>query len=258
MSLRRFSTGRKASLWQYTIAIAFTLVSCVVSAQGSYTVVVQDIDYYPIYRADPITDSYSGYVRELMDAFANHQGINFEYRVRPIRRMTMEFLANRYDFALPDNPRWDRPAKEGLRIHYTKPLLTFRDAVYVPRGQQDMSETEMEDYGTIYGFTPWKFESLIDSGQVRLKTASRPENLIRMAMAGRVTAFNLAVPVAEYHFRRLDAKGQFVEAHRLMPHIESHYFLSSLKHPDIIAKFDRFMVEHQNKVNSIKRRYGLR
>lgn len=239
-----------------TVAMATTMVSA--QARETYTVVVQDIDYYPIYRANPNTGSYSGYMRKLMDEFARYQGIHFEYRVRPIRRMTMEYLAGRYDFALPDNPQWDRAEKEGLNIHYSKPLLTFEDAVFVPKVQQHMPMEEMTDYGTIYRFTPWKFQHLIESGQIELKTASKPANLVRMAMAGRVIAFNLAVPVAEYHFSKLGADRRFVPAPKLMPQIDSHYHLSTLKHPDLIRAFDRFLQEHQTRVDALLRHYGLR
>lgn len=258
MTPRCFFICLKTPLKQCLLTVALAITVFSVQARETYTVVVQDIDYYPIYRADPSTESYSGYARELMDAFARHQGIRFEYRVRPIRRITMEYLAGRYDFALPDNPQWDRAAKEGLTIHYSKALLTFEDAVFVPKVQQHMPIEEMTDYGTIYGFTPWKFQGLIDSGQIEFKTASRPTNLVRMAMAGRVTAFNLAVPVAEYHFRKLGANGRFVPAPKLMPQIDSHYHLSTLKHPDLINAFDRFLRQQQATVNALLQRYDLK
>jgi len=255
---RCFSIRLKILLTRCLLGLAMVGAAFCSQAREVYSVVVQDIDYYPIYRADPVTGSYSGYVRALMDAFARHEGIHFDYQVRPIRRMTLEYLAGQYDFALPDNPQWDRAAKDGLSIHYSEPLLTFEDAVFVPADRQDMPPSHMTDYGTIYGFTPWKFQDLIDAGQVELKTASRPINLIRMALAERVTAFNLAVPVAEYHFRELGVDGQFVPAPQLMPQTDSHYHLSSLKHPDLIRAFDRFIQGQQTKVNVLLQEYGLR
>lgn len=258
MTSRCFSIRLKTPLQRCLLTMALAASVFCAQARDVYTVVVQNIDYYPIYRAGPGTESYSGFVRELMDEFARHQGIRFQYRVRPIRRMTMEYLAGRYDFALPDNPQWDPAAKAGLTIHYSRPLLTFEDAVFVPKDQQNMPMEEMTDYGTIYGFTPWKFQALIASGQVELKTASKPVNLIRMAMAGRVIAFNLAVPVAEYHFRELGAEGRFVPAPMLMPQVDSHYHLSTLKHPDLIQAFNRFLQEHQTRVDALLRHYGLR
>lgn len=258
MKPRRFFICLKTSLKRCLLTLALTATAFCAQAREVYTVAVQDIDYYPIYRADPITDSYSGYARELMDAFARHQGIRFEYQVRPIRRMTREFLASHFDFALPDNPQWDRAAKEGLTIHYSKPLLTFEDAVFVPKSLQNMPLEEMTDYGTIHGFTPWKFQDLLDSGQVELKIASKPDNLIRMAIAGRVTAFNLAVPVAQYHFRELGIEERFVAAPNLMPQKESHYHFSTLKHPELIDAFDLFLQNHQTEVTELLQKYRLR
>lgn len=165
MTTRSVSISLKTPLKRYLLAVAMATLAFSTQAKEAYTVVVQDIDYYPIYRADPSTGSHSGYVRELMDAFARHQGIRSEYRVRPIRRMTM---------------------------------------------------------------------------------------------AGRVTAFNLAVPVAEYHFHKLGAEGRFVPAPKLMPQIDSHYHLSTLKHPDLINAFDRFLQQQQATVDALLQRYDLK
>lgn len=228
-----------------------------VHAQGTYSVVVQDIDYYPIYRADPDDGSYSGYVRDLLDAFARNQGIEFRYHIRPIRRMMLEYLKGRYDFAVPDNPNWNREGKAGVKVHYSESLLTFEDAVFVAAGKEDMKPEMMTDYGTINGFTPWKFQERIDSGEIELKVASKPSSLVRMALSGRVEAFNLAVPVAKYHFHRLDVRGRLVPAPKLMADRASHYHLSTLFHPGMIEDFNRFLDENQALVNELQESYGL-
>lgn len=222
-----------------------------------YTVVVQDIDYYPIYRADPANNRYSGYMADLMEAFADYADIEFTYHVRPIRRMTHEYTAGEYDFAIPDNPNWNRPEKRGISVTYTKPLLTFEDVIYVTAGKAHMEPDDMRDFGTIDGFTPWKFQDRIDSGQVELKTARRPSNLVRMALAGRVETFNLAAPVARHQFEVLNVGDRLVPAPRLMETRASHYHLSTLGHPEIIAEFNQFLTNRQALVQSLQQHYGL-
>ena len=105
----------------------------------SYTVVVQNINYFPIYSANVDSGHYSGYVRDLLDAFALSEGIQFNYRLRPIRRMMLEYLEGNYDFAVPDNPNWNLPLKLGRRIHYSQPLLEFTDAVFVRAEDGDLT-----------------------------------------------------------------------------------------------------------------------
>ena len=222
-----------------------------------FTVVVQDIDYYPIYRADPGKHTYSGYMADLVAAFADHADIEFSYRVRPIRRMTLEYTAGKYDFAVPDNPNWNTHEKQGLSVNYTRPLLTFEDAIYVAAENDQLTPDDMRDIGTIAGFTPWKFKDRIESGQVELKTTRKPANLIRMALAGHVETVNLAAPVARHQFEALDVGDRLVPAPKLMENTVSHYHLSTIKHPEVIAEFNRFLEEQEALVQSLQQQYGL-
>lgn len=225
------------------------------AADPLYTVVVQDIDYYPIYRADSIDDRYSGYLRDVLDAFAESRGIRFEYRVRPVRRMIWEFIRGHYDFAMPDHPNWNKTDKSGLEVYYSVPLVRFSDGVYVRAGNGGITTDRMVDYGTIHGFTPWKFQDRIDQGQIELITASSPESLVRMALAGRVEVFNLAAPVAEYHFRKQGVSDRFEPATHLLPDKQSSYHLSSLKHPDLVNALNEFLLNSPELTRALKEKY---
>lgn len=243
--------------WLCCCFLVFGLMGHTSAAPRQYTVVVQDIDYYPIYRADPANNRYSGYMADLMDAFSDHAGIEFTYFVRPIRRMTLGYTTGKYDFAIPDNPNWNSPQKQGISVTYTKPLLTFEDVIYVAAGKAHMEPDDMQDYGTIAGFTPWKFQNRIESGQVELKTARKPSNLVKMALAGRVETFNLAAPVAKHQFEALGVGGRLVPAPGLMENKASHYHLSTIEHPQIIEDFNRFLTSQRALVQSLQQQYGL-
>ncbi|MGM0768423.1 MAG: substrate-binding periplasmic protein [Pseudomonadota bacterium] len=222
-----------------------------------YTVVVQNIDYYPIYRADAADNHYTGYMADLLAAFAEHAGLEFSYHPRPVRRMVLEYTTGHYDFALPDSPNWNRSEKEGIAVTYTDPLLTFEDAVYVAAGNVHLTPDSMQDIGTIAGFTPWKFQDRIEAGQVKLKTARKPANLVRMALAGHVDAINLAAPVARHHFDALMVGDRLVPAPGLMETRASHYHLSTIEHPEVIAEFNQFLSNQQALVQSLQQQYGL-
>lgn len=223
----------------------------------TYSVVVQDIDYYPIYKADLNNNDYYGYVRDLLDAFARAEGLQFEYKVRPVRRMILEYTRGLYDFALPDNPNWNRDDKQGLDVSYSPPLIEFADGLYVLKENASLTAEQMTDYGTIYGFTPWKFEEQITRGDIEVITASSPESLIRMALAGRVEVFNLAAPVANHHFRQLDAEGRFATAAHLLPVSLSRYHLSSIRHPEIIARMANFLEQNPEIPQQLQEKYGF-
>ncbi|BES73776.1 hypothetical protein RE428_47940 [Marinobacter nanhaiticus D15-8W] len=217
------------------------LLSPGLRAQTVYTVSVQDIDYYPLYRTSSDGGDYDGYLRDVLDAFAQQQGIHFDYRPRPIRRGAAEFLGGQLDFILPAHPQWNHIAKAGKRIHYSQPLVYFEDAILVPEEKQDLRPGQMRELGTIHGFTPWKFAGDIDAGRLRVETARTPENLIRMALRGRVDMINLALPVARYHLEQMDPRGTLVPAAELMNIERSRYHLASMKHPEVIEAFNQYL-----------------
>ena len=135
------------------------LIQCPVSAAEpdsqlipTYSVVVQDIDYYPIYKADLASNEYSGYLRGL------------------------------YDFALPDHPNWNKSEKLGMELSYS-------------------------------------------------------------------------APVAEYHFRNLDATGRFETAAHLLPVSLSSYHLSSARHPDIINALADFLEQNPEIPQQLQEKY---
>ncbi|WP_166267147.1 substrate-binding periplasmic protein [Marinobacter caseinilyticus] len=241
------------------LALTLLLTSIPVAwAQTVYTVGVQNIDYYPIYRAERTsTHEYDGYLRDLMDAFAQHEGIRFDYRVRPLRRIITGFVHGKYDFALPDHPLWNRTDKAGQYIQYSDPLVNFIDAIFVLPANRHMTWHDMDDYGTIQGFTPWKFAWQIDQGLLRLITASNPRNLVDLALSGQVDAINLAVPVARYQLRAINQADGLVVAPQLMTQKHSWYFLSTIQHPEVLTRLNRFLREQQGTVQALLERYEL-
>ena len=42
-----------------------------------------------------------------------------------------------------------------------------------------------------------------------------------------------------------------------LAYVEDHYYLSSTERPQLIAEFDRFLLEQAAQVEQIRQRYGL-
>lgn len=240
-------------------AIALLLLAlpvCAVAAKdqaAAYVVGVQDLDYYPIYATDP-AGRYSGYARELLDLFARRSGIRLVYQVRPVKRLVGEFVAGQVDFMFPDNPRWDAVAKQGKAVVYSQPAVTFQDAVMV---LPDHAGRKLRSLGIVHGFTAWKFLPDISAGRLSLQEAPGPKNLVDMALLGRVDGVNLAQQVAQYHLKGMSKPGALVPDLSLMPQVNSQYHLSSIRHPDIIQRFDQFLQTERAEVVALKFKYGL-
>lgn len=236
------------------LALFCALLAAASPAVADHFVIgVEDIDYAPIMST--AGGDFRGYARDLLDQFARRQGHSFEYRALPTRRLTLEHANGRLDAVFPDNPHWKSDAKQGQTLTYSEPAVPFQDVVMVPTAQRALTPREL---GIVRGFTPKRFAPLIEAGQLHVTEAGDPEQLVRMALAGRVDGVHLALPVARHQLVQLGQPGALVPTTTLPPaRYEFHYRLSSLKHPELIHQFDRFLRDEQASLAALQHRYGL-
>lgn len=225
-------------------------------ATETYRVGVEQVDYYPIYSAVAPDWQYRGYARDLLDLFAARERLRLIYVVLPVRRLERNYWAGRLDLVFPDNPRWQAQEKPA-GIVYSRPLLQFQDAMLVLPERLGQPREHFRRLGFVRGFTPWKFKDDIAAGRVSIHEAPNPEGLIRMTLAGYIDAANMARQVARYHLERQGIPEGLVAEPALLPLSDSYYHLSSIRHPELIRRFDAFLEREAQAVQALKDRYGL-
>lgn len=242
--------------WNYRATIAALLAAW--AGAADFTVGVEDIDYFPIFSVSGPEQRYAGFARDVLDRFAARHGHRFLYRPLPVKRLYRDYWLGRFDLVFPDSPRWDVATKreQALKISYSAPLLVFQNAILVKPERLGRPET-VKVLGVIRGFTPWKFQDEIAAGRMRVEFAQGARELLQMAMLDRVDAVDMARQVADYHLRALKADGALVPDPSLLDIVDSHYYLSSIRHPGLIAQFDRFLREDADEIAALRRRYGL-
>lgn len=221
-----------------------------------YRLGVEEVDYYPIYSAVPPNREYRGYARDLLDLFAARENLRLTYVVLPVRRLSHEYWGGRLDLVFPDNPRWQAKQKPA-GIVYSKPLLQFQDAMLVLPSRLGQPREGFRKLGFVRGFTPWKFKEDIEAGRVTIHEAPNPQGLIRMTLAGYIDAANMARQVARYHLRQQGRPDGLVVEPALLPLSDSYYHLSSIRHPELIQRFDAFVRREAEAVQALKDKYGL-
>ncbi|GAB3250810.1 substrate-binding periplasmic protein [Chitinimonas naiadis] len=219
---------------------------------SSYVVGVEDVDYFPIYSTAGGT--YHGYARDLLDLFAQHEGISLSYLPLPVKRIALYNQQGKFDLIYPDNPRWNTEDKRGVSISYSAPTLTFQDAILV---KPERLGQPLRSLGMVRGFTPWKFQDEIKSGRIKVESAPGPRNLLQMAMLGRVDGVNMAVQVSRFHLRQMGKDNALLSDTALMPTRDSQYFLSSARHPELIVRFNHFLKTERQAVEALQLRYGF-
>lgn len=200
---------------------------------------------------------YQGYGRELLDAFARHQGYRFVYVPLPVRRLLNDFLGGRVDLKFPDHPQWNADQKAGHAIRYSQPAAPYVDGVLVKPQHLGQGLARIRLLGTQNGFTPWPYLDDIRSGRLRLIQASQIDSLLRMALGDRVDAVYLNPHVVAHHLREMQLPAGTLTFDPQLPHVEDHYYVSSIHWPQLIDEFDRFLREQAELVAQIRLRHGL-
>lgn len=234
-----------AAPWQSAVALS------------EYRVGVEAVDYYPIYSVAPPDRQYRGYARDLLDLFAAHEKIRLHYVPLPVRRLAHEYWAGELDLMFPDNPRWSEVGKPATGITYSQAVLKFQDAILVLPARLGQPRASFRKIGFVHGFTPWKFQAEITAGQVEIHQSPNPEGLIRMTLAGYIDGANLAQQVAHYHLARLGRPQALVVEPNVLPLNDSYFYLSSIRHPELIRRFDAFLLSQAPAIGALKAKYGL-
>ena len=207
-----------------------------------YVIGVEDLYYRPYYYIED--GQYQGIARDILDAFAKDRGIVFKYRDLPINRLYKSFLDGSLDFKFPDNPYWKPELKEKLRILYSAPVVEFIDGVMVKPENLGRGVEHLKDLGIVLGFTPWSYQDLINSGQIRVHENGSFSGLLGQVIQGRIDGAYFNPVVARYQLENVLKQPGALVFDRDLPHIESAYTLSTLKHQDLIREFNEFLARN--------------
>ena len=226
-----------------------------VPAAEHYVVGVENIDYRP-YQAGH-TGDFEGFGRALLDAFAAEAGIVFEYRPLPPPRLLASLLQDRIDFKYPDDPGWTPEARAGHVIHYSRPVVAYLDGTLVRPERLEQPASMLRVLGTVVGFTPLAWRAALDSGAVSLRENADFSALFQQVLSERVDGAYANVAVARDQSRRLLGHPDALAFDRRLPSARGDYRLSTRHHPEVIERFDRWLVERADRVSALKERAGL-
>ncbi len=219
---------------------------------GSYTIGVERLNYQPYYYFEE--NQYLGFSRELLDLFALHYQHQFSYDVLPVKRLYNDYFKSQLDFKFPDNAYWQATRRTKISVYYSAPVINYIDGIMVltANGQSK----PLKHIGTVSGFTPWPYLGLIKEDKIKLTEHFTIKGLVRQVISQRLDGAYLNVEVAKYQLRLLGKEG-VLRFDRDLPHVNDHYYLSSIKHPEVVKQFDEFLVKYQNEIDALKRQYKL-
>jgi polar amino acid transport system substrate-binding protein len=246
--------------WTLALLLALTVGSATaagVTPARQYSIGVEELQYYPLHTSGK-NNAFSGYARDVLDAFARQQGYTFRFVPLPINRLYVAFLTEKsVDFKYPDNPKWKSELRAGLKVTYSGPLVTSEEGALVLPKNRGRALHQIKSLGTVLGFTPWPYLPAIEQKTLALTVDSGLDGLLRHALAGHIDAVYANVDVANYVLaEELKAPGGLV-FDRGLPHARSDFSLSSLRHAQVLIELDAFLRREQPLLRQLRAKYKI-
>ena len=239
--------------------IVAVLTACLLSSpafSGNYTIGVENTDYMPLYRGD--TGEFSGYARELLDAFGKKYNHSFTYRPYPMVSLFDEFAVKKsLDFKFPDNPYWVSDAKKGLKIAYSKSLVLVTEGLLVLPSEKGKGLANIAKITTLRGFTPWPYMDLIMSKKIEVMEVNYVGASINIGAARRVDGVYMGVMSANYVMNEVLRRPGVLVYDESLPNSKSEFSMSTIAHPDVIKQLDEFLVKDKDLVEKLKAKYKI-
>lgn len=222
----------------------------------TYVVGVEDLPFAPHYSLDG-EGQYRGFAREVLDAFAADSGISLSYETLPVDQLLPALQRGEIDFKYPDSSHWAGAQKAGMTLHYSQAVVDYVDGVLVAPQRQGQALESIRRLAMVQGWTPRGYEQPIDSGQIQLSYSDDLRQMIRQALKQDTDGAYFNVVVATHYLDNIRARPGALVFDPKLPHTRGSFHLSSLHHPQLIARFDRFLAEHSAQVAALKASYRV-
>jgi ABC-type amino acid transport substrate-binding protein len=246
-SFAQFGTALIALLAATTLQAAEPRAPLIVGVENQY--------YLPAYAYE--NGQYKGFARDLLDAFARDKGYQIEYRALPVQRLYASFFSGQVDFKFPDNPNWQGEKRTGKAVVYSEPVIAFVDGVSVKPERKTAQADDIHVLGTVSGFTPWSWGDRLKSGKATLAENASLDALVRQTIAGRIDGAYASVAVINYQLDHVLKQPGALVFHSGLPFSRDHYFLSSIKRPEVIREFSQWMKQNRSMIAALKKQHGV-
>ena len=235
----KFVNGQKVMLSKL-FSIFLCLCTYSVIAE-TYTIGVEDHDYLPHYN---FNGKRCGPLCNALEAFAAQQGIDFEYVSLPVKRAKSWYSFEKLDFKLPDNPYWGDSGTDNPV--FSDPIVWVNTATVVLKKNQTMNPKTFKLVAIFDGFIPHEhWQQKIDAGDVLLVEAPSTKLLTQYLFKGLVDGVNSDLETLQYQAAELGYNPDDLVISEILPQKTFAYSLSTIKHPQVIEKFNVFLKTYE-------------
>lgn len=224
-----------------------------VAAQTEFVVGTEDLNFYPHY--DFTSADSQGFANEVLQLFARSYGYQFSFQPLPVKRLYHE-LDNLVDFIYPDNPSWVKYQGSHASRLFSEPLIYNLGTTLVLPANKQIRLEQFRTLAVIHGFTPTAWLKL--RGQYRFKLYEVPNavSAVNLVLKGELQGADVEYNVAQQILRQQQQPDALVVAQNL-PMTRVAFHLSTVRHPQVLQQFNRFLLSHQAEISALKQKYQL-
>lgn len=251
--LSAFRRARYSPLTTGTGTALCLILSCNVFA-AEFVLGVESSAYYPHF--DFQRDA-PGLTRDLFDRFAADEGHHIVYLPLPIKRFSLWLFEENIDFKYPDNVRWQPLLHtHNIKVYFSHDVISLISSISVLEKNRHKGPDFIRHLGTITGFQNTLWMSRIRSGQVKLVEDPSPTVLVNQLLHGIVDGLDIDYSVIQHQLVKLNSEEKVVRSPSL-PQQQYAFQLSTLKHPDIILQFNKWLKRNQPFIRELREKYGI-
>lgn len=218
-----------------------------------YRIGVENIDYYPHYAFGFQKPSFA---QELIERFFDDHSADVIFISLPLKRFNQWYGKDDIDFKYPDNRDWRQDEQIKRPVIYSTEVVRLTAGTTVPFNKLGIKRDNIKRLGTILGFYPTLYKDRVDAGYTTIINDPSVLSVIRMSMNGIVDGTNLDYSVINHHLKSL-GKAKALLMDKSLPHMTFGFHLSTLKHPDMIARFNQFYADNQALIKRLKAKYHI-
>lgn len=234
------------------IALVLNHIVTFSEPQKTYTISVENLSYSPFYDTDNY-GSYTGFSKDLFDLFAKKNNIKLNYQPMPVARLLKEFFNGNIDFKYPDSELWQKENRVNKNIFYSNNVVEFIDGIVMKVEYKNKDISFIKTLGTIRGFESGGYR---EKG-IRINESSNIPELIDKLYQNKVDAVYFNVVVALHYINHNEQfKNKFMFK-KEFPHSKEFYKLSTMKHKDVIEKFNLFLKRNEKEIKKLKQKHGI-
>lgn len=235
----------------------FLGLSLNISLAETYTIGVEQLDYYPHYASKGGSD-YTGFARDLLDAFAKKTGHTFTYKPLPVKRLYDAFVAEQVDFKYPDSQYWSQDIKKGKNIVYSTAVINYIDGVVIDPKNKGKGIDAIKTLGLIGGFEPWALKDHLKSGKIKEDPSNSFKAMLEKTLSGKNDAAYGNIDVINHILTQELKKPGALIFDESVPHSKDSYYLSTIKAPKVIEQFNQFLKDEKATIDQLKAKYQLK